>query len=1601
MNQAEVSGLVCIGSHDTNAGEQSYATGCPEMNWDQSHETNKFEVSMATAAMHSGLSNSNACLDGYQHTGIMAERIQDVEEVGFGSMQHLEGRVSDSGEESLSFSLETSSITKYGYMEQNLQNIYTLDEMVDNKGPVTLIPDFVLCDTALHLQPHLTFSSDGFKIEHFDCDSREDDEMIALYWDVCDIICVNSKWTQSVESAFITLIIKSSAETKSSGPIRVEFCLKDPQWPQKQEKICYLASRYHEIWNNILSQDFALENSSIEPSLFFPKQYFSGTDDFEEVIYPKGERDAVSISSRDVDVLLPETYVNDTIIDFYIKYLSKRIKTSERCRYHFFNSFFFRKLADLDKDQGRAPEGRSAFLSVRKWTRKIDIFSKDFLFIPVNFSLHWSLIVICHPGEVVKSEDDEAEKHGKVPCILHMDSLKGTHTGLKDIIQSYLWEEWTERHPESALDVSDKFLNLRFLPLELPQQDNLFDCGLFLLHYVELFLLDAPSSFNPLKIDVFSTFLSNDWFVPAEASLKRSLIRKLIHELVTEPSKFFPELTCGTEQFDERNQRSENAEKETAIKFLAQGCSAGASDSVCRIPGTRQESTSICFNNRGKGLPVSGFGLETAEVTMFTVQDMQVCPLDNDSVVCLPIQVVKNDPTLADSDNQSGPRSCAPEGAEALKDDACVVKDKDTYEESMLDYLHNNQKISSQAEAKVHDTMDSKCCSFSDNSEVACKQHILETNINEVVVGSEDMHPVMLSDASKDDTANDPASTKGEAENGICDLSDVMGFVAASDMNGNASGRFLERSILIAEEAVSDISDDMGSVVIGVLNKDVSEHSFTMNAVESEDAKYEDTDGDVKVEDDLKVKMNETEDARGDVKVEDDTNVNMDETENTQREVKVEDDMEVSTNKSEDSYVDVKVEDYIEVNSNETEDTHVDVKPEDDIKVNTNATQDTYGDVKVEDNMEVNTHGTCTAVDEIKGNTDHCMASMASDRTVSCESKEGKNNNIMAGGSESGADGAHPDSVGARGAVEAVRCEDETARANAEMSSIDSTSSANNETVCEDKPCDAMRPLPDSTSEVENIEVSDKCLQEDVLCTEEKQERCRKVPQAKVMDCKQQILETNMNEVVDGSEEMHPVMMSDASKDDIANDPASTKGEAENGKCDLPDVMGFFAIGDINRNASGRALQGSVVKAEDAIGDISDDTCSVVIGELNKDVSVHSFTMNAVKSEATNQDDTHGDFKLEDDIEVNSKETEDTHGDVKVEDDIKVNTDETEDSHGDVKVEDDIKFNTSETEDTHCDVKVEDDMEVITKGTSTAVDEIKGNTDHCMASDRTDSCESNVGNNNIMAGGSESGAIGAHPDNVGSHGAIEAVPCEDDIAGADAEMPSIDSTSCANNETVCEDKPCDTRPLPDSTSEVENIEVSDDKCSQEDALSTEEKQERRCKRRKVCPVDNDSVVCLPSRFYVRRKKKEAVATTSWEDLKNFKHRWVYVRRKKKKAASQADQASDMLVEGGSDPMWGIVYVRRKKKAAAQGSWEDLKRQPEPADGVFVKGGSDPMWGIAYVRRKKKPPPQVSWEDLERQPKPADDRLVEGGSGSDVMWGRTYVRRKKKKQRLDH
>ena len=78
-------------------------------------------------------------------------------------------------------------------------------------------------------------------------------------------------------------------------------------------------------------------------------------------------------------------YVALLNISIDYRYLKNEMQPEERHRFHFFNSFFFRKLIDLDKDPLSAFESKAAFQRVRKWTRKVNLFEKDYVFIPVNF----------------------------------------------------------------------------------------------------------------------------------------------------------------------------------------------------------------------------------------------------------------------------------------------------------------------------------------------------------------------------------------------------------------------------------------------------------------------------------------------------------------------------------------------------------------------------------------------------------------------------------------------------------------------------------------------------------------------------------------------------------------------------------------------------------------------------------------------------------------------------------------------------------------------------------------------------------------------------------------------------------------------------------------------------------------------------------------------------------------------------------------------------------------------------------------------------------------------------------------------------------------
>ena len=110
--------------------------------------------------------------------------------------------------------------------------------------------------------------------------------------------------------------------------------------------------------------------------------------------YPQNSPKPVIITIGDVGRLRPATYLNDSIIDFYLKYLYKeRLNEQQRGDVHIFNQFFYTKL-----DSAINEKNESARLKLAKWTKNVNIFDKKLLIIPINSALHWSLAIITNPG---------------------------------------------------------------------------------------------------------------------------------------------------------------------------------------------------------------------------------------------------------------------------------------------------------------------------------------------------------------------------------------------------------------------------------------------------------------------------------------------------------------------------------------------------------------------------------------------------------------------------------------------------------------------------------------------------------------------------------------------------------------------------------------------------------------------------------------------------------------------------------------------------------------------------------------------------------------------------------------------------------------------------------------------------------------------------------------------------------------------------------------------------------------------------------------------------------------------------------------------------
>ncbi|PVG02593.1 cysteine proteinase [Serendipita vermifera] len=201
------------------------------------------------------------------------------------------------------------------------------------------------------------------------------------------------------------------------------------------------------------------------------------------------------VTAQDLSRLKPGQWLNDEIINFYGAMISERATKFEEAqskkqapgggtsvngynhspngkgksrasngtegigepwKVHVFNTYFMSKLQEMGYEEAR----------LNKWTKKVDIFSKDLVLIPCNLgNSHWTCAAINF-------------RHKRVE---YFDSMGMDRPSIRAALHTYLDKE----HRDKKSTPFDFTGWTDFFGEDGPQQENGYDCGVFVCQTME------------------------------------------------------------------------------------------------------------------------------------------------------------------------------------------------------------------------------------------------------------------------------------------------------------------------------------------------------------------------------------------------------------------------------------------------------------------------------------------------------------------------------------------------------------------------------------------------------------------------------------------------------------------------------------------------------------------------------------------------------------------------------------------------------------------------------------------------------------------------------------------------------------------------------------------------------------------------------------------------------------------------------------------------------------------------------------------------------------------------------------------------------------
>ncbi|KAK1664766.1 hypothetical protein QYE76_052925 [Lolium multiflorum] len=187
----------------------------------------------------------------------------------------------------------------------------------------------------------------------------------------------------------------------------------------------------------------------------------------------------IVITREILQCLNDKDWLNDEVINLYLELLKEReLKEPNKfVKCHFFNTFFYKKLINGGYD----------YKAVRRWTTKrklgYDLIDCDKIFVPIHKEVHWCLAVI-------NIRDKKFQ---------YLDSLGSMDTKALKLLARYLVDEVKDKNSNEIDVLSWKQEGVQNLPL----QENGWDCGMFMLKYIDFYSRDMDLIFGQKDMPYF------------------------------------------------------------------------------------------------------------------------------------------------------------------------------------------------------------------------------------------------------------------------------------------------------------------------------------------------------------------------------------------------------------------------------------------------------------------------------------------------------------------------------------------------------------------------------------------------------------------------------------------------------------------------------------------------------------------------------------------------------------------------------------------------------------------------------------------------------------------------------------------------------------------------------------------------------------------------------------------------------------------------------------------------------------------------------------------------------------------------------------------